>query len=154
MLNEGELGQLGVLHAQREDASTEFAIRSKYRLEARKAFVKEDCGRRAASAILRKAAPVPMKYGAGDMVCYMVQQGANEPGSQWSSVARIIGFEGKTMWVICEGVPVATSLDKLRPCTSSEALAYQVLSRDRMQVDQPVPSREQQGYLDARRPLR
>ena len=54
--------------------------------------------------------------------------------------------EGKTVWVICEGMPVATALDKLRPCTAAELLVHHVLSRGYHYTETP-----QQGFLDHRR---
>ena len=45
MLEEEELGQLGVLEELHgADASTEFALKAKYRLESQKAFVKQVTG--------------------------------------------------------------------------------------------------------------
>ena len=68
----------------------------------------------------------------------------------WSGVSRIIGFDGKTVWVTHRGVPVATSLGKLRPCTSAEVLAYQVLSKGTLQYEHQESEREQQRFVDAR----
>ena len=84
--------------------------------------MKQDCSRRVRSAILRSAAPLPGRYQAGDLVCYRI---AREGNASWSTVAKIIGFDHKTVWVVHQGVPVATSLGRLRPCTSAEVLAYQ-----------------------------
>ena len=58
------------------------------------------------------------------------EQRNQEPSTVWSTPARIIGFEGKTVWMLCEGVSVTTAMDKLRPRTAAEILAYQVLSRE------------------------
>ena len=148
-------GHLGVL--EHMDGETEFAIRAKYRLTARKGYVKQDCSARARRAMLRRAAPIPGPYQSGDLVCFRREQrrpdGAEgratqrnmEPSQAWSTPARIIGFEGKTVWVICEGVPVATATDKLRPCTAQEVLAHQVLSRGFEYRDV-----NQQGFVDQR----
>jgi hypothetical protein len=150
LLDEEELGHLGVLESQ-ADGETVFGMRAAYRHTSRKAFVKEDCGRRAAAALLRKAAPLPGKYDAGDLICYRRENQANtEPSNVWSAPARIIGFENKTVWVSCEGVPVATAIDKIRPCTASEVLAYFVLSRDQGSFRHTVDTDEQQGFVDAR----
>ena len=48
---EDEWGQLGVLESQQHGA-TEFGKRAAYRFSAQKAFVKVDCGRRYAAAML------------------------------------------------------------------------------------------------------
>ena len=46
---------------------------------------------------------------------------------------------------MCEGVPVATALDKLRPCTGAEVLAYQVLNHAKVPT-----SEDQQRFVDQR----
>ena len=99
VLDEDELGRLGVLEAQ-TGPHGEFALKSAYRLTARKAYVKEDCARRAAKLLLRTRAPLPGNYSAGDMVCFRKEQGASEPSSVWSSPARIIGFEGNSLGIV------------------------------------------------------
>ena len=43
-----------------------------------------------------------------------------------------------------------TSLGKLRPCTSAEVLAYQVLSKGTLQYEHQESEREQQRFVDAR----
>ena len=55
--DEDEFADLGVLQGQL-DAGTIFARRAELRTSARRAFVKEDCGRTVARAVLRKAAPL------------------------------------------------------------------------------------------------
>ena len=65
--------------------------------------------------------------------------------------SRIVGFEpGKgqndtdtpaVCWVICDGLPVCVGTHKLRPCNSSELLAYQY-TKDTL----PTTNR----YVDAR----
>ena len=45
---------------------------------------------------------------------------------------------------------MATSLGRLRPCTSAEVLAYQVLNRGNLQFEHVDAEREQRRYLDAR----
>ena len=54
MLEEEELGQLGVLEHQ-TDSATEFGMRAKWRLESMKAFVRQDCSARLARARLRQS---------------------------------------------------------------------------------------------------
>jgi len=157
MLDEEEIGHLGVLEAQM-DGETAFSLRMKYRLTAREGYVHQDCSDRAARAILRKAAPIPGPYRAGDLVCFRREQRKKtrsssrseaknqEASTVWSTPARIIGFEGKTVWVLCEGLPVATAEDKLRPCTGPEVLAHEVLSRG-----YDYSGEGQQRFLDHRR---
>ena len=147
ILDEEELGQLGVL-AGMQDPSSAFGRRAEFRHTARKAYVKQDCSRRVRSAILRKAAG---RYQAGDLVCYRISREGN---ASWSTVAKIIGFDHKTVWVVHQGVPVATSLGRLRPCTSAEVLAYQVLNRGNLQFEHVDAEREQRRYIDAREDVR
>ena len=150
VLDEEELGQLGVL-AGMQDPSSAFGRRAEFRHTARKAYVKQDCSRRVRSAILRRAAPLPGRYQAGDLVCYRISREGN---ASWSTVAKIIGFDHKTVWVVHQGVPVATSLGRLRPCTSAEVLAYQVLNRGNLQFEHVDAEREQRRYIDAREDVR
>ncbi|CAE7728714.1 RE1 [Symbiodinium sp. CCMP2592] len=148
VLDEEELGQLGVLSG-RLDATTAFGRQAEFRHTARKAFVHEDCSRRVRKTVLRKAAPLPGKYQAGDLVCYRIARDEHSGVSTWSTVSKIIGFDNKTVWVVHQGVPVATSLARLRPCTSAEVLAFQVLNRGNIQYEHAEVEREQQRYIDA-----
>ncbi|CAE7200469.1 GIP [Symbiodinium sp. CCMP2592] len=148
VLDEEELGQLGVLSG-RLDATTAFGRQAEFRHTARKAFVHEDCSRRVRKTVLRKAAPLPGKYQAGDLVCYRIARDEHSGISTWSTVSKIIGFDNKTVWVVHQGVPVATSLARLRPCTSAEVLAFQVLNRGNIQYEHAEVEREQQRYIDA-----
>ena len=77
-LEENEYGQLGALQGQ-VDPATEWGLRALYRLTAMKAFVKFDCGRRYAAAMLRKSTPLPSKTRVGDLVMYKVVQGDDTP---------------------------------------------------------------------------
>ena len=148
LLDEDELGQLGVLSGAM-DPSTAFGRSIEYRHTARRAYVQADTSRRARAAVLRKSGPLPGKYSAGDLVCYRIERDSSGVPS-WSGVSRIIGFDGKTVWVTHRGVPVATSLGKLRPCTSAEVLAYQILSKGNLQYEHLESEREQQRFVDAR----
>ncbi|CAE7258466.1 unnamed protein product [Symbiodinium natans] len=131
------------------DPSTAFGRSIEYRHTARRAYVQADTSRRARAAVLRKSGPLPGKYSAGDLVCYRIERDSSGVPS-WSGVSRIIGFDGKTVWVTHRGVPVATSLGKLRPCTSAEVLAYQILSKGNLQYEHLESEREQQRFVDAR----
>ena len=70
-----------------------------------------------------------------DLVEFKRLQGARKnEGAKWSHASRIIGFDGdplgaRTVWVLCDGVPVCVALDKIRPCTPEKALAYLYLNR-------------------------
>ena len=143
-MDEQDHADLGVLQGQL-DGPSQFARRTQLRTAARKAFVKEDCGRRVARAVLRKAAPLPGDYCAGDLVCY---QRADEG---WSTACRIIGFDGgKGVRLLHGGVPVCAGLDRLRPATSAEALAMLFLNDARNYVG--AHPEDQQSFVDLRRP--
>ena len=73
IMDDEEIGHLGAIEGQL-DGETEFALKSKYRLTARKGYVKQDCSMRAQKAMLRRAAPVPGNYAAGDLVCFRREQ--------------------------------------------------------------------------------
>ena len=67
--DEQEFADLGPLQGQLEPGTT-FARRAELTASARRAFIREDCGRRIARAVLRKAAPLVGEYATGDIVCY------------------------------------------------------------------------------------
>ena len=87
---------------------------------------------------------------------------AGEHGLQWSVGSRLIGFEKdrnslgetqpRTCWVICDSVPVCVAVDRLRPCTPAELLAFhytQTNSSSPLATDTQI----QQGFIDERAPL-
>ena len=95
---------------------TAFARRAELRASARRAFIREDCGRRVARVVLRKAAPLVGEYATGDIVCYRKED------QRCSPACRLIVFDGnKTAWLICAGTPVCAAVDRSRPATSAEA---------------------------------
>ena len=142
--DEQEFADLGPLKGQLEPG-TAFARRAELRASARRAFIRENCGRRVARAVLRKAAPLIGEYATGDIVCYR----KNDQG--WSSACRLVGFDGnKTAWLICARVPVCAAVDSLRPATSAEALAMQFEQNVRYEPGHPE---DQQAFVDARAPL-
>ena len=98
-------------------------------------------------ALLRKAAPVTGEYQVGDIVSYCRNARKGESGLQWSVGSRIVGFEGLTCWVMCDGIPVCVAKDRLRPCTAAELLAYQYTNKNF-----EAATTEQQSYVDERRP--
>ena len=67
--DEQEFADLGPLPGQLEPG-TAFARRAELRASARRTFIREDCGRRVARAVLRKAAPLVREYAKGDIVCF------------------------------------------------------------------------------------
>ena len=122
---------LGPLQGQLEPG-TAFARRAELRASARRAFIREDCGRRVARAVLRKAAPLGGEHATGDIVCYRKED------QGWSPACRLIGFDGnKTAWLICAGTPVCAAVDRLRPATSAEALAMQFAQNAKYEPGHP-----------------
>ena len=150
-----EAYDLGVLANVAEDGSDEFSRQSVIRATARKAFAEHDVGSRTARAVLRKAAPLAGEYQVGDVVCFRKRPTDGEVTAKWSTGSRIVGFDGKNAWVITEGVPVCVAVDRLRPCTAAEALAYQYLSRhqDGSMGRYAPPEGQQQSFVDERREL-
>ena len=152
---EEEWAQLGVLEAQQKP-ETEFSIRASMRLTAQKAFVRLDCGRRYAAALLRKSRPLSMEYRDGDWVMYHVTQRARKgptpgaPGTEWAGPARILGFEQNVVWLQHGGVPIASALHLLRPATTGEMLACQMKAHWQRPVleETLLGDGQQQGYLD------
>ena len=140
-LDEQEFADLGPLQGQLEPG-TAFARRAELRASARRAFIREDCGRRVARAVLRKAAPLVGEYATGDIVCYRKED------QGWSPACRLICFDGnKTAWLICAGTPVCAAVDRLRPATSAQALAMQFAQNA---INEPG---HQRAFVDARAPL-
>ena len=119
---------MGAIGAQL-DPNTEFGLRARCRLTARKSFVKLDCSTRVQAALLRKAVSIPKEYQMGDMVMLRKEQGAVEPQDIWRGPARIIGFENNTTWLSFEAGVIASALHLLRPPTAAELLAWIVLNR-------------------------
>ena len=150
ILDEEEFVAVGVMELQ-NDLATIFAKRARIRSESMQIYVRQDCSRRVRAAILRKASPIPGKYSQGDLVCYVrAQESQLHRTDRWSTCARVIGFEGKVVWVLHEGTLVATSLHRLRPATPSEALAYHLSSKG-MKFDVPdIATAEQTIYQDER----
>ena len=106
--------------------------------------------------MLRNAKPIPGPYKVGDIVSYRRDARQGETGVQWSVASRIVGFEHDdtytdrppaVCWVICDGIPVCVSVDKIRPCTAAELLAYQ-LTYDPSKLDLDLGSAEQQSFID------
>ena len=84
---EQEFADLGPLQGQLE-SGTAVARRAELRASARLAFIREDCGRRVARAVLRKAVPPVGEYATGAIV-------RNRKEDQgWSPACRLTGFGG------------------------------------------------------------
>ena len=142
-IDEQEFADLGPLQGQLEPG-TAFARRAELRASARRAFIREDCGRRVAR-VLRKAAPLVGEYATGDIVCYRKED------QGWWPACRLIGFDGnKTAWLICAGTPVCAAVDRLRPATPAEALAMQFAQNVQYEPGHPE---DQQAFVDARASL-
>ena len=143
MLEEEELGQLGVLEHQ-TDSATEFGIRARWRLESMKAFVQQDCSARVARARLRQSGPIDMEFKAGDLIMYRKAE-----GPRWHGPGRIIGFDHKVLWTLHQGTPVGVAAGRARPANVSEILAHMVLG-DRIseRIDQFRAAGQQQGFVD------
>ena len=121
--------------------------------------MKWDCGLRVQRGILKNAAPVPGPYKVGDIISYCRRARLHESGIQWSVGSRIVGFETDpnypnrppaSCWVICDGLSVLVALDKIRPCTAAELLAYQFMHGKDIPDNVVAESPEQQAFIDER----
>ena len=143
-----ESGDLGVLESQVGGAA-QFGRRSDMRFAARKAFARglqPQISRRCT----QEGSTHPHKLSSWRYrrVHRLDREAGKDPTS---SAARIIGFEDKTAWLIHQGIPIAAALSRLRPCTTAELLAHQVLTRGHLQYD-PVDGEggQQQRFVDFR----
>ena len=92
---------LGIL-SSKLDPDAAFAFQHDFRTAARKAYVKVDCGRRVARAILRKNALAIGNVQVGDLVCFHHTDGVTGE-SRWKvhlefldlKVRRLFGFSQK-----------------------------------------------------------
>jgi hypothetical protein len=139
--DDNEAADLG-LFQNRLDPTTTFARNATLRLAARRASVREDCGRKVARALLRKSAPAVGKYQVGDVASYYKRDHG------WSTAARIIGFEGsKAVWLAHGGVPICAAVDRIRPATAAESLTREFL----LNPDSLIPGDgDQQRFIDLR----
>ena len=63
--------------------------------------------------------------------------------STWSGPCRILCLENKVAWGLHAEVPVAASLNRIRPANVSEILAHVVLARH--EIITPVESQRASG---------
>ena len=102
------------------------------------AFVRMDCGQQYAAAMLRKAKPLDKKWSVGDFAMYQIRQNARAPGEEWSGPARVLGFERNVVWLQHGAVRVTSAVDLLRPASTAEMLALQVMSRRMVRTARPM----------------
>ena len=144
------------------DGPTTFGVQSRVRAKAREAFVRWDCGEPVRRAASRMAAPVVGSYQVGDIVSYCREPRAGEHGSQRSVGSILISFEKdknsfgeiqpRTCWVICDSVPVCIAIDRLRPCTPAELLAFHY-TQTKSSTPLAADAQTQQGFIDERTSL-
>ncbi len=98
-----------------------------------------------------------------DIISYSRRALKEETGIQWSVGSRIVGFEYDhndtnpnrdpySAWVICDGIPVLVAVDKIRPCTAAELLAYRFMHGEGMTraAAAVILTQQQQSFLDER----
>ena len=154
--DEDSWADMGILSAKLDPDSV-FAKQMEIRISARRAFVREDSGKRVARALLRRSGALPGDYAVGDLISFRIKRrdrGKEQNAIRWSTAARIIGFDGqKVAWVLCEGVPFAVATDKIRPATAAETLAYLHLAKaarqDPIDVNFDTNGPSQMSYVDA-----
>ena len=85
---------------------------------------------------------------------------AGEHGLQWSVDSRLIEKDRnslgerqpRTCWVICNSVPVCVAVDRLRPCTPAELLAFHY-TQTKSSAPLATDTQIQQGFIVERAPL-
>ncbi len=118
---EAEGQHLGV-HEEVQSGEDAFSQQLMIRQAAKQAYAKVDSSRRVRAALLRKAVPLRGPYSPGDLVCF-------HRLGRWFGPGRIIGREGRsTLWIVRRGgIPIAVAETQIRPATTSEVLAKQLL---------------------------
>ena len=160
MGDEDECLDVGALQAYADGPAT-FGVQTGYRATACETFVRWDCDERGCAA-LRKAAPAVGSYQVGDIVSYRREARAGEHGLQRSVGSRLIDIgkdrnslgetQPRTCWIFCDSVPVCVAVDRSRPCTPAELLAFhctQTKSSSPLATDAQI----QQGFIDERASL-
>ena len=103
------------------DSEDIFARQLVIRQSAKMAYGKVDSSRRIRAALLRKSVPLRGPYAPGDLVCFHRR-------GRWHGPARIIGKEGRsTFWIVHAGIPVVVAENQIRPATTKEVMAKQLL---------------------------
>ena len=102
-------------------------------------------------------------YQVGDIVSYCREARAGEHGLQWSVGSRLIGFresqnspserQPRTCWVICDAVPVCVAIDRLRPCTPAELLAFFHYTQTKSSSPLAADAQTKQGFINERASL-
>lgn len=85
------------------------------------------------------------------LIRFRDQQGSDiQALNCWSTACGVVGFEGdKAMRIICPGLPICVSTDKVRPVTSSDLLAYMYLNKQQLLFVEG-PRDIQHDFLDGR----
>ena len=130
LIDEEADGRFLGVHEEIQEPDDEFGLRLQIRQAAKMAYTKVDGSRRVRSALLRKAVPIRGPYQPGDLVCFHRR-------GRWHGPGRIIGRDGRAaVWIVHGGVPLVAPENALRPASSSEIYAKQILelrpSRKRM----------------------
>ena len=103
------------------DGTSAFAQQMSIRQAAKQAFEYADSSRRVRTALLRRSTPLRGPYHPGDLLCF------NRRG-KWFGPARMVGWEGRSnLWLIHGGIPIVISQECVRPATSGEVIAKQML---------------------------
>ena len=120
MLEEEELGQLGVLDDQ-TDSATEFGLRAKWRLESMKAFVRQESSARLARSRLRKPGPIDMERKAGDLIMSRKAEGPRTAAAQGEHDLRASQNFGLTWcWALVSPSARSTSSGSRDSSTASQ----------------------------------
>ena len=111
------------------DSEDIFAKQLMIRQSAKMAYGKVDSSRRIRAALLRKSVPLRGPYAPGDLVCFHRRD-------RWHGPGRIIGKEGRsTFWIVHAGIPIVVAENQIRPATTKEVMAKQLLGlRGRLSI--------------------
>ena len=70
-----------------------------------------------------------------------------EQGLDWFGLARVLGKDDRVLWCLHQGVPVSAALNRLRPASTAEILAYMRAGQGLDPV-RPMAAGAQQGFID------
>lgn len=121
LTDEGADGpHLGV-HEEVQNPEDVFSKQLEIRQAAKMAFARVDSTRRVRAALLRKSVPLRGPYNIGDLICFYRRE-------RWMGPARIVGREGRgSFWVIHGGVPIVVPESNMRPASTTEIMAKQLM---------------------------